>query len=42
MLNEAPAGADVDKVSGSHVEIETEVEVDRCMVVAGLAGQMQD
>ncbi|KAF5359514.1 hypothetical protein D9756_002972 [Leucocoprinus leucothites] len=42
VLNEAPDGSDVDTISGSHGEIESEEEVQRCSVVAGLVDQMQN
>ncbi|KAF9449757.1 alpha/beta-hydrolase [Macrolepiota fuliginosa MF-IS2] len=42
VLNEAPAGSDVNNVSGSHPEIEDEEDVARCEVIAGLVAQMQD
>lgn len=42
VLNEAPVDADVNTMSGSHNEIESEEEVRRCLVIADLVGQMQD
>lgn len=42
MLNEAPDGSDVDSVSGSHVEVESEDAAERCQVVAGLVDEMED
>ncbi|KXN82979.1 Lipase 3 [Leucoagaricus sp. SymC.cos] len=42
VLNEAPDGADVNTVSGSHGEIEGEDEAKRCQVVAGMVADMED
>jgi hypothetical protein len=42
VLNEAPDGSDVDTVSGSHDEIESEGDVQRCSVIADLVNEMQD
>jgi len=42
VLNEAPAGEDVNTMSGSHSELESEEEVRRCLVIADLVGQMQN
>ncbi|KAJ3568347.1 hypothetical protein NP233_g5780 [Leucocoprinus birnbaumii] len=42
VLNEAPEGADVDSVSGSHMEVEEEDAAERCQVVAGLVDEMED
>lgn len=42
VLNEAPDGADVNAVSGSHVEIEEDEAAERCQVVAGLVDEMED
>ncbi|KXN83802.1 Acetylcholinesterase [Leucoagaricus sp. SymC.cos] len=42
VLNEAPEGADINTVSGSHAEIESQEEADRCSLIASLVGEMQN
>jgi len=42
VLNEAPVGADVNTVSGSHMEIEGNGAAKRCQIVAGLVDEMED
>jgi hypothetical protein len=42
VLNEAADGADVNTVSGSHNEVESEDGAHRCAVIAGLVNEMQD
>jgi hypothetical protein len=42
VLNEAPVGSDVNTVSGSHQEVETEDAAERCQIVAGFVDEMED
>lgn len=42
VLNVAPTGSDYHAVSGSHVEIESEVDVQRCALITGMVDEMQN
>lgn len=42
VLNEAPAGSDYHAVSGSHIEVESETDANRCSLIASMVEEMQN